>query len=134
MKQSPEVERWDSLSQRFRSFVISVTARMLNWNSEHVRCDRLRWWIEDRLQAVFSLSYAGSDEELQSVYDNEIPPKHMSARQRALLDLPRDQYGAECIDCGWAGQLSEAVNDDCPVCGHAVWLDPYYAPPAEEAP
>jgi hypothetical protein len=81
------------INQRLRTLVINVTVTLMNLNSRIHYADlshdigwrdHLRWWIEGHLFTVFSWAYQGSDEELQSVVDDEIPKKHWNARQRAF--------------------------------------------------
>ena len=118
-----------------RSTVMSATSIASNWVGDNIVTsapdirwqDHLRWWIESRvLGPLFILAYDGSDEELASVYNGEIPPKHMSKRQRIELSkYRRDTLNASCCVCFWHGLLSEAATDECPGCGHAVWIEPF---------
>lgn len=123
------------LAQRLRSRVIGWTAGAMNWVSEHC-CyaasdhdigwrDHLRWALEDALSRLFDLAYSGSDEEIQSVFHGEIPPKYMSGRQHAVFKaaLGYGDAAAWCSDCGWKGQISECAEFECPRCGHAVWVE-----------
>ena len=74
----------------FKSVIIRVTLKLMNLNSRICYADmnhdigwhdHLRWWIEARLDTVFSWAYEGSDEELQAVLLDEIPLEHMNERQ-----------------------------------------------------
>lgn len=98
--------------------------RLAKWES----LDRVRWWIEDRANQIWSRAYEGSAEELRSVYAGEIPPKHMSKRQYAeLAQFSRAAIGAFCVHCVWRGTLAEACSDSCPKCGEGVHLEPFEA-------
>ena len=127
--------------QRVRTVVIRKTAGAMNWVSDTVvplrlGCpitwrDHLRWFLEARLSAIFLLAYNGSDEEITAVYEAEIPPYAMSARQRAEL-CKHDPAGisALCINygCRWRGTYTQAVADNCPQCGAHVHLLPIRGP------
>lgn len=119
-----------------RSWLISATCSALNWVNDHVcysdpkhrlgPIDHVRWWLEDIIEMVFSWAYEGSDEEIADVYNSEIPVGCMSARQRAVLTLPRWYYSAHCVHCSWDGLWSECLGDhDCPTCGKGIWLDSF---------
>lgn len=104
------------------------------WCSDHLHSelngpikfrDHLCWWLEDRLSTVFGWAYAGSDQELLAVYNSELPLECFSDRQRALLTLPRQFYGAHCIHCFFDGHLDQCVGDKCPDCGEHVYLDEF---------
>ena len=120
------------LNQRFRSLVIDKSAGLMNlvgkigyadiYHPVGLR-DHLRWFLEDPLTRIFNAAYDGSDEEIQAVYDGELPLLHMTPRQRALLDLPRDKYDARCVHCNWTGNLSACPLDLCPHCANAVYVD-----------
>lgn len=117
------------LFQRFRSRVISWTASLLN-STQHIQTksveirwpDHLRWWLEGQIERLFYWAYAGSDEELQAVYQSEIPLKYMNERQRNVLTLPRSEFVAYCAHCRWQGWLVACPNDECPQCQHPVYL------------
>lgn len=122
--------------QATRSFLISTSIRALNWINDHVcypdlhralgPIDHVRWWLEDILETVFGWAFEGSDEEIAAVYNSEIPVWCMSARQRAVLTLPRSYYGAHCVHCCWEGLWSECPGDHCcPRCGEGIWLDSF---------
>lgn len=73
-----------------KTMMIRITSRLLNLNSHICYADiaheigwrdTLRWFIEDKLSKVFSWAYAGSDEELSAVDNDEVPEKYMSERQ-----------------------------------------------------
>jgi hypothetical protein len=119
-----------------RSLSIRACCSAMNWVSDHVAYpdpsapigmrDRIRWRLESYLSTAFAWLYAGSDEEIRSVYNSEIPIKHMNARQRAVLTLPRAYYGVHCTDCGWEGLWSQCREDHkCPRCPGTVWLDSF---------
>ncbi len=84
-------------SQKLRSFLIWVTvsgltvtqaiadgiaygapANEIGWR------DYLRWWTEGRLEAIFGWAYNGSDEEIEAVFNDEVPFEYMSKRQRVM--------------------------------------------------
>ena len=79
------------MNQRFKSFVVNQIARSLNWVSDNVSYkdpehgigwkDHLRWFAEGILDEIFHWAYQGSDEELLSVDNDEIPVEYMSPRQ-----------------------------------------------------
>lgn len=92
------------------------SSRALGWR------DHLRWFLEGMVSRVFSWLWDGSDEEIEAVYLGEVPLEYMSARQRAVLNLPRSHYGAHCF-CGWEGFWSDCRVDDCPECGKGVYVD-----------
>ena len=127
--------------QRWRSFVMSQTAGLMNWNSElfapkntHGQIewrDHVRWWIEGKLETVFSWAYDGSDEEIEQVFSGEMPLDCMNDRQRAAMP-PRIELGAHCVHCRWDGWLEECNGDFCPVCGEGVYLDEMYKQLIEE--
>lgn len=119
-----------------RSWSIGAVCRAMNWLDEHLvypdpsapigMRDRIRWRLESYLSSAFAWLYAGSDEEIRSVYDGEIPIKYMNARQIAVLTLPRVYYGVHCTDCGWVGLWSQCEEDhNCPRCAGTVWLDSF---------
>ncbi len=122
-----------SIGLAIRSKVIWHTAGAMNWVSEHIGYkdlnapvgprDRLRWWIEGRLSRIFGWAWNGSREEIEAVYHSEVPLYAMSARQRAVLTLPREEYGAHCVHCRWHGGWNECAGDNCPECGKGVYLD-----------
>jgi hypothetical protein len=45
--------------------------------------DHLRWYLEGKLNRLFTFFYDGSDEELRAVEQDEVPLKYMSKRQLA---------------------------------------------------
>lgn len=118
------------------NYVNENTHRDLLSGRETTRLDWIGWWLEDQLVAVFGWAYAGSDEELLSVYHGEIPPYAMSERQRALL-TPREDFAAlaaHCCHCRWEGdweeccgelQHGEIFPDSCPECGEHIWLSAF---------
>jgi hypothetical protein len=86
--------------------------------------DNLRWWLEGKLDVVFGWAWNGSDEEIEAVYQSEVPLEYMSDRQRAVLTKPRSEYGAHCCHCAWDGWWDECDGDhDCPKCGEGIYLD-----------
>ncbi len=119
----PKVKDW------IESRLIDATASANNWICKHVVSkgeriawqDQLRWWIEGKLDAVFAWAYDGSEAEIIS--RGEIPPMHMSERQRAVLDQYDPAIDAHCCDCRWTGSLAETLEDTCPACREAVWID-----------
>lgn len=121
------------LVRRVRSFVIWHTAGLMNLTGKiHYAdttreigwLDHLRWWLEGMLGVVFGWAWDGSDEEIAAVVNSEVPLEYMSPRQRAVLTLPRSEYGAHCCHCGWVGWWTECKGDhDCPGCGKGVYLD-----------
>ena len=120
------------LLMRFKSVLIDRTAGLYNLvskisyaNYDHPVGwrDHLRWFLERRIDPVFSWAYAGSDEEIQAVYDREVPLDAMSARQRALLDWPVSELPGLCVQCQWTGRLDECVGDRCPVCQGSVYVN-----------
>ena len=85
----------DRLVQRVRSWIIDLTASLMNLaNKIHYADphheigwrDHLRWYLEGKLETVFGWAWDGSDEELEAVLRDEVPVKYMSARQLAYLD------------------------------------------------
>lgn len=110
-----EIVETRPLKQRFRSLVIDKSAGLMNLVGKIVYADlyhpvgwrdHLRWFLDNQLTRIFNAAYDGSDEEIQAVYDGELPLLYMSPRQRALLDRPRDKYDASCVHCQWTGSLS----------------------------
>ena len=85
-EQRPRLERWG------RSVGVAVTVRLLGWVSEYVRYadvdhpigwrDHVRWYLEGVLAAAFAACYAGSDEELEAVVNDDIPDRYLSRRQQ----------------------------------------------------
>ncbi|MFA6962417.1 MAG: hypothetical protein WC205_16805 [Opitutaceae bacterium] len=131
------------LRQRTRSLGVKIAGRLSYW----VTCkivpkgdtsrgqiywqDRLRWFLEPYTDRLFSWAYTGSDEEIQSVYDGEIPPFHMSERQRAEFEQ-YDLTGitAHCCEpeCQWHGPITACHNYRCARCRKAgVWIDSFEA-------
>jgi hypothetical protein len=124
--------RQAAVGQRIRTLGISWTVglmllvdRIATDSPEIKWQDRLRWFLEGHLNRVFGWFYNGSDEEIQAVYQSEIPLKYMSPRQRAVLTLPRMEYGAHCCHCRWEGWLDECTGDNCPDCGAGAYLDEF---------
>lgn len=120
------------LKMRLKSALIDRTAGLYNLVSKISYADfhhpigwrdHLRWALEGLLDPVFNWAYAGSDEEIEAVYNREVPLDAMSARQRALLDWPLSEYPGRCIQCEWTGGLDECVEDKCPVCHGSVYVD-----------
>lgn len=120
------------IAQKLRSLGISWTCTLMSWvdrietHSQEIHWqDRLRWFLDGHLTRVFIWFYEGSDEEIEAVYQSEVPLKYMSARQRAVLTLPRTEYGAHCCHCRWEGTLDECIGDNCPVCCESVYLNEF---------
>ena len=121
--------------QRVRSWGIDQTSGLMNLVEKICYADRdhpigwkdhLRWWLDGKLSTVFGWFYDGSDEEIMAVYQSELPVAYMSVRQRAVLTLPRSEYGSFCVHCAWEGLWSEVSCDEiCPDCGNAVYVGPF---------
>lgn len=86
------------MKQRIKSLGIGWTCTLMNWNSHICYADwidHVRWWIEGHLSAAFCFFYEGSDEELRSVEQDEVPLEYMSARQlRHYFRLVAEQENA----------------------------------------
>lgn len=120
------------LIQRIRTLGMDLSISALNWVDEQIlNCNEwdealgLWCWLDDRLHSLFGFFYAGSDEELHAVDNDEIPPAYMSERQMEYLrsfDLSDEL--AHCTDCAcfWEGTLEEALECGgwCPECDEAV--------------
>ncbi|PTY02599.1 hypothetical protein DB346_08605 [Verrucomicrobia bacterium LW23] len=109
-----------------------------------LRGDTLGEWITSKSMDLFGWAYEGSEAELRAVSHGEIPPAHMTPRQRSVLSLPPRCYHVKCVgcshdkdsagvatfeewkatQCGWTGTLDQAVADRCPRCGETVYLEP----------
>lgn len=122
--------------QRARSLGIAWCLELMEWTSqlllkpglhseEILRRERVGWAIEDKLQRLFGFFYDGSDEEIEAVYNCEIPRRYMSARQRyAGLEMAlRGQLFDEviCIHCEFAPLL---VTDETNYCADCRALHP----------
>lgn len=124
-----------NMIQKIRSFVIHQTCGLMNLTSKICYKDpdhpigwrdHLRWWLEVKLGIVFVWAYAGSDEEIEAVFNSEIPLEHMNARQRAVLVEPREHYGAHCCHCSWDGYWNQCHGaHECPQCGKGIYLDAF---------
>lgn len=130
------------LKQRVRTGGINVAGKGLYWAGKiHSKRDgargqiywqdKLRWCLEGKLETVFGWFWHGSDEEIQAVYNGEIPPEWMSERQRAEFD----QYDPSLLvthcctpGCRWSGVFSQSVNNHCPRCKKTgLYLEPFAA-------
>ncbi len=120
------------LKMRLKSVLIDRTAGLYNLVSKISYADfnhpigwkdRLRWSPERLIDPVFNWAFNGSDEEIQAVYNREVPLNAMSSRQRALLDSPIFEYPVRCVQCQWTGCIDECVEDKCPVCQGSVYVD-----------
>ena len=120
-----------ALLQKIRSIGVSCTIRALNWNSDLLLLpgiytmeitwrDRLGWLIEDQLSDLFGFFYTGSDEEIEAVYDCEIPRYAMSSRQRqaGFEAAIRGRLFDEviCIGCETAPLLVTDISNYCAGC------------------
>lgn len=124
------------LIQRVRSLGLNWSATAMNWNSDLLLAPGLHseeilireiigWKIEDQLHRIFGFFYPGSDEEIEAVYNCEIPRRYMSARQRfaGLEAALRGRLFDEviCIECESAALL---VTDETNVCADCRALHP----------
>ena len=119
---------------RFKSWVISITAGLMNRNSvanlvaidlqsEPGLRENVAWWIEEKLGQIYAWAYQGSDEEIVSVHAQEIPIRFMSLRQKIeLFDCMSQQIVvAECSRCTWKGDIVDAVQYLWPHCERPVY-------------
>jgi len=120
-----------AIIQPLRSLVQTAALHAGGWNHRLFCSDKssigwryhVRWAIEGWTDWLWCLAYEGSDEELLSAENCELPPVYMNARQRAAL-RPHACYSAHCSDCRWAGAFLDAVSEHCPRCGKPIWIEP----------
>jgi hypothetical protein len=85
----------------------------INWK------DRVRWFNEGIISALFNRFFEGSADELQMAEDGDIAPKYWNERQKAHIPEVGiyDAYCFSRADC-WRGAYQECLpNHVCPRCG-----------------
>lgn len=118
------------LSSRIRTWVQNVSCDALNQISRiHYKdptrkigiLDYIRWSLEKPFSWLFGAAFRGSDEELQSVIDGEVPVYAMSGRQIAFLNSNNTKFDLECIECGHLQYPNWRVGRDCEICAGNVY-------------